>query len=187
MQTNLLWTGRAYHSLENCLIDESGRGIDISSIIIGRYEEKLFQVEYHIKTNLHWETVFFEIISRHSNQKQTISYDSDGKGRWTKAGQPQEQFNGCIDIDISLTPFTNTLPIRRLQLQPQQTREIQVLYCDLLQGQTRAVRQQYTCVSATAYHYENIPRDFEATIQVDGSGFVVDYPPLFVRTAKSGY
>jgi hypothetical protein len=183
MQTNILWMGREYYSLENCLINESGSGADISSIIIGHYEEKIYQVEYHIKTNIHWETVFFELISRHSNQTQTISYASDGKGNWTKAGQPQKQFNGCIDIDISLTPFTNTLPIRRLQLQPHQIQEIQVLYCDLLKMQMMPVRQQYTCLSATEYHYENIPKDFEANIQVDGSGFVVDYPSLFVRTA----
>jgi uncharacterized protein len=183
MQTNILWTGREYYSLENCLIDESASGVEISSTIVGHYEEKIYKVEYHIKTNAHWETIFFEIISRHSNQTETISYESDGKGNWKKAGQPQSPFNGCIDIDIPLTPFTNTLPIRRLQLQSHQTREIQVLYCDLLQRQIMPVRQQYTCLSATEYHYENVPNDFEANIQVDGAGFVVDYPALFVRKA----
>jgi len=183
MQTNILWTGREYHSLENCLIRESISGVDISSIIIGHYEEKIYKVAYHIKTNIHWETVFFEIISQHSNQTQTISYESDGKGNWTNAGQPLSRFKDCIDIDIRVTPFTNTLPIRRLQLKPRETREIQVLYFDLLDMQIMPVSQKYTCLSATEYHYENIPNDFEANIQVDRSGFVVDYSSLFVRTA----
>lgn len=165
------------------MIDETASGAEISSLIIGHYEEIIYQVEYHIKTNANWETIFFEITTRHSNQTETISGESDGKGNWTNAGEPMELFRGCIDIDIRLTPFTNTLPIRRLQLQPQQTRAIQVLYCDPLQVQTLPVRQQYTCLSANEYHYENIPNDFEANIQVDGSGFVVDYPSLFVRTA----
>ena len=183
MQTNILWTGREYHSLENCLINESKSGTEISSTIIGHYEDKIYKVEYHIITNNHWETTFFKIVSQHSNQQLTISYESDGKGNWTNAGNPLGLFNSCIDIDIRLTPFTNTLPIRRLQLQPGDTREIQVLYFDLLEGQMMPVRQQYTCVSATEYHYQNIPNDFEATIQVDKSGFMVDYPTLFVRTA----
>ncbi len=183
MQNNLLWTGREYHSLENCLINETNSGVEIFSTIIGYYEEKIYKVDYHIKTNARWETVFFKIISRHSNQQLTTSFDSDGKGNWTNAGKPLELFSGCIDIDIPLTPFTNTLPIRRLQLQPGETREIQVLYLDLLAEQINTVRQQYTCLSATEYHYENIPNDFDANIQVDGSGFVVDYPSLFVRTA----
>jgi hypothetical protein len=183
MQTNILWTGCEYYSLENCLINESAAGVEISSVIIGHYEEKIYKVEYLIKTNANWETIFFEIISRVNNQTQTISGESDGKGNWSKAGEPLMQFNDCIDIDISLTPFTNTLPIRRLQLQPRKTREIQVLYCNLLKGQIMPVRQKYTYVSATEFHYENIPNDFEATIVVDESGFVVDYPSLFVRTA----
>lgn len=187
MQTNILWTGREYYSLENCLINESAAGVEVFSSIIGYYEEKIYKVEYRIKTNANWETIFFEIISRINNQTQTISGESDGKGNWSKNGLSLEQFNGCIDIDISLTPFTNTLPIRRLQLQPHETREIQVLYCNLLNGQTMPVRQQYTCVSATEFHYENIPNDFEANIVVDGSGFVVDYPALFVRTAALHY
>ena len=183
MQTNILWTGREYYSLENCLIDDISTGSQINSTIVGSYEGKIYKVEYHIKTNENWETIFFEIDYRIGNQHQKIRLTGDGKGNWTNDGKKAEQFNGCIDIDIPLTPFTNTLPIRRLQLAQHQSQEIQVIYCDLLEQKTIPVRQKYTCLSATEYHYENIPNDFEATILVDGSGFVVDYPSLFVRSA----
>jgi hypothetical protein len=187
MQTNILWTGREYYSLENCLIAGNTTGAEINSTIIGSYEGKIYKVEYHIETNGNWETVFFEIDYRIGYQAQTISLTGDGKGNWTNDGKKAEQFNGCIDIDLPLTPFTNTLPIRRLQLMPHQSQEIQVIYCDLLEQQIIPVRQKYTCLSATEYHYENIPNDFEANILVDGSGFVVDYPSLFVRSAVLEY
>lgn len=182
MQTNILWTGREYYSLENCLIEDNATGAEITSTIIGNYEGKLYKVEYHIKTNEHWQTVFFEINSRHSNQTQIIRYEGDGTGNWTTNGKKAEQFNGCIDIDLPLTPFTNTLPIRRLKLKPDQSQEIQVIYFDMLEQTIKPVRQKYLCLSATEYHYENIPNDFEAKILVDESGFVIDYPSLFVRT-----
>jgi hypothetical protein len=183
MQTNLLWTGREYYSLENCLVNVTPDGTEISSTIIGHYEEKIYKTEYRIKTNQHWETVFLEINSRHSNQIQSLKFESDGKGNWLFNGKKADQFTGCIDVDIPLTPFTNTLPIRRLKLNQNQSQEIQVIYCDLLEQQIRAVRQKYSCLSTTEYHYENVPNDFEATIQVDESGFVIDYPLLFIRTA----
>ena len=183
MQTNLLWTGREYYSLENCLVKTTTDGSEITSIIVGRYKEKIYRIEYRIKTNENWETVFFEIISQHSNQTQLIRFEGDGKGNWVNNNKKDNQFNGCIDIDIPLTPFTNTLPIRRLKLTQNQTQEIQVIYCDLLEQQIKPVRQRYTCLSNTEYHYENVPNDFETTIQVDESGLVVDYPSLFVRTA----
>jgi hypothetical protein len=183
MQTNILWTGREYYSLENCLINDGGNGAEITSTIIGSYEGKLYKVEYHIKTNAHWQTVFLEINSRHSNQVQKLQFEGDGRGNWVQNGKMAKQFNGCIDVDIAVTPFTNTLPIRRLQLQQGQSKEIQVIYCNLLDQEIKPVRQQYTRLSANEYNYQNIPNDFEANIQVDEAGLVVDYPSLFVRTA----
>lgn len=189
MQTNILWSGREYYSLENCLIDTSETGSEITSTIIGSYQGKIYQVAYHIKTNEHWETVFVAITSRHSNQTQKIQLEGDGKGNWTSNGTEAKQFRGCIDVDIALTPFTNTLPIRRLKLHQQQEQVIQVIYIDLIDQRILPVRQLYRCLSATEYHYENIPNDFEARVVVDESGFVVDYPSLFVRTAaiKTAY
>ena len=183
MQTNLLWTGREYYSLENCLVKTTAIGSEITSTIIGYYEEKIYRVEYKITTNQNWETVLFQINSRHSNQTQLIRFESDGKGNWKNNGEKAEQFNGCIDVDIPLTPFTNTLPIRRLRLSQHQAQEINVIYCDLLEQQIKPVRQRYTRLSNTEYHYENVPNDFEATIRVDESGFVIDYPSLFKRKA----
>lgn len=183
MQRNLLWTGREYESLENCLINMGETGAEITSTIIGRYEEKIYQVHYRIQTNPDWETVWLEIESRHSNRPQKIRLEGDGTGHWRLNGQPAAEFSGCIDVDIPLTPLTNTLPIRRLRLAQNQSAEIRVIYCDLLADSIKPVHQRYTRRSETDYHYENVPNDFEATIQVDELGLVVDYPSLFVRTA----
>jgi uncharacterized protein len=187
MQTNILWTGREYYSLENCLIKTGENGADITSTIVGSYEEKLYKVEYHIKTNVYWQTVLLEITSQINSHTQTIKLEGDGKGTWIFNGKEAAQFKDCIDVDIALTPFTNTLPICRLNLQQGQPHQIQVIYCDLLHQVIKPVSQKYTRLSQDEYHYENIPNDFEATIQVDERGFVVDYPGLFVRTAIVAY
>jgi uncharacterized protein len=186
MQTNILWTGREYDSLENCLVNTGPAGSSITSTIIGHYEGIIYKVEYQLKTNANWETVFLEINSRHNNHIQTIRLEGDGKGNWLSHGKDAPAFNGCMDVDIPLTPFTNTLPIRRLTLRENQSQEIKVVYCDLLAQEIKPVRQQYTCLSPTKYHYQNIPNDFEAVIEVDEAGLVVDYPSLFVRTACLG-
>lgn len=183
MQTNVLWTGREYYSLENCLVNTTDKGADITSTIIGYYNRQIYKVEYHIETNQNWETVFFEINCRHQNQIQHIKFAGDGKGNWTSDGKQVNEFKGCIDVDIPLTPFTNTLPINRLKFKHNEERQIQVIYVDLLEREIKPVQQKYIRLSNTKYHYENVPNDFEADIQVDELGLVVDYPQLFVRTA----
>jgi len=183
MQTNLLWTGREYYSLENCLVNTTDEGTVINSLIVGKYKETIYRVEYEIYTNKDWQVVSFALSGMHNDQTLHWKLESDGNGHWTKEGRPADEFKGCIDIDIPLTPFTNSLPINRLKLKQGSAQQIRVLYLDVLEQRISVVRQQYMRLSDTEYHYENIPNDFEATITVDASGFVVDYPQLFVRTA----
>jgi len=183
MQTNLLWAGREYHSMENCLVKPADDSIAITSTIVGYYENKIYLVDYFIKANTHWETLIVEINCRHSDHIQRIKFERDEKNNWRSNGSELPAFKGCIDIDISLTPPTNSLPINRLQLKQNEAQEINVIYFDLLAQQIKPATQKYTRLTDLSYHYENIPNDFEAVIEVDESGFVADYPTLFTRTA----
>ncbi|OQP68587.1 hypothetical protein A4R26_01955 [Niastella populi] len=91
--------------MENCLIESLSIGANITSTIVGTYEGKIYKVEYHIKTNERWEAVVLEINCLYSKQVQIIKFAGDGRGNWTHNGKKAEQFNGCIDVDIPLTPF----------------------------------------------------------------------------------
>ena len=183
MRINLLWKGLLYHSLESCLISVTDKGVEVDSVIVGNYNNKIFRVEYFIKTNKNWETILCEVKTQFANERNLLNLQSDGNGNWTMNGQIAHQFNGCIDIDISLTPFTNTLPINRLKLKENKKHLINVVYIDILEKQVNPRQQRYTKLSATEYKYENVPNDFEAIITVDELGLVVNYPGLFVRTA----
>ncbi|MDF2382579.1 putative glycolipid-binding domain-containing protein [Nostoc ellipsosporum NOK] len=185
METIILWAGRAYYSLENCGIVTTEQGYIINSSIIGYYEEKIYRVEYRIQADEHWHTQMLDIHCIHDHQQFSNLLQSDGHGHWTHNGMAVPELDGCLDVDIRVTPFTNTLPIRRLNLEHREAKEIKVVYCDVLTNNIHPAAQRYTCLSDTAYQYENVHDDFKAIIQTDRSGFVVDYPELFVRKAVS--
>lgn len=180
----LLWTGREYYSLEHCLLQSKGDGYEITSSIAGSYQGRLYSVAYTIYTNRLWQTTFFQLKTVLNGRRKVTSYRSDGAGNWELHGAPVAAFSGCIDIDIPLTPFTNTLPIRRLQMEAGDRQIIKVLYIDVLAGELKPVQQQYERLSPNTYRYQNVPNDFEAVIEVDDDGLVTDYPSLFVRTAR---
>jgi hypothetical protein len=189
MQKNILWTGIEYHSLENCILTVTDKGAEISSSIIGIYANELYKIDYRISTNPQWEATFCEIKSQLHNTVEIIDLRKEGKESWYVNGLPAERFDGCVDIDISLTPFTNTLPINRLDLPEKEDAQIKVLYVDVLGRKMMPVLQKYTKLSSTDYKYENVPNDFESVISVDDLGLVVKYPGLFTRTyiTESGY
>ena len=182
-QLNLLWSGREYYSLENCIVGIDELSLNVRSTIVGRYEGKLYVVRYSLSTDRRGHTIWLQIEIQHNDQLIHHSLKKDEKGKWIHNGREQSELDGCIDVDIPLTPFTNTLPVRRLRLDVDEPAEIQVIYCDMLNNIIHPVRQRYRKVSDTSYHYENVPNDFEATIVVDADGIVVDYPQLFERSA----
>ncbi len=80
MQKNILWTGIAYRSLENCIVTITAEGSETSSSVVGEYNGIVYKLEYRIRTNRLWETVFFEINAQLQNRTETTRFLSDGKG-----------------------------------------------------------------------------------------------------------
>jgi hypothetical protein len=183
MDAEILWESGEYHSTEKCHWRDTGSGAEIRSSVEVMQNGTVHCVEYHIKTNENGETLYFHVANRHDHLIEHFIFKGDGKGNWESNHRGIDDFSGCIDIDMSITPSTNSLPIQRLNLPVGEEAEIQVLYVDILKNTLVPVKQKYTRLSEHEYKYENVPNDFETTIRVDESGFVTDYPGLFVRKA----
>jgi hypothetical protein len=95
------------------------------------------------------------------------------------------QYDGCTAIDIRETPFTNTIAIKQLRLEPGETGELDLIYVELVKGTTSRDRQRYTCIEKSAqgsvYQFEQLSSAFTATIPFDENDLVIDYPELFRR------
>lgn len=189
MQQNIIWEGVEYHSLENCIVNITEKEVRVRSVIVGHYDGMLYQVAYHLYSNTQWETERLEIMYQLQNAVKKINLRSDTKGHWWLNDEPAPQFEGCMDVDITLTCLTNTLPIRRLDFTNQPIHPINVVYVDVLGGTVLPASQQYTRKDEGQYKFENVPNDFEALIKVDEHGLVMSYPGLFERKviATSSY
>ena len=89
-------------------------------------------------------------------------------------------------MDISETPFTNTLAIRRLGLAPGGSAEITVAYFDGADLQPWPEPQCYTRLETGdgggTYRFVSLDGGYTANLPVDLDGLVLDYPGLFRRS-----
>jgi hypothetical protein len=96
-------------------------------------DDDVFAARYKILCEAYWRVEKVEITEIGSDL--AVELASDGLGSWVDgsgAAQPQQpQFANAIDIDVSITPFTNTLQIRRLNMQSGQSQEIPAVYIRL--------------------------------------------------------
>jgi len=171
------WSGAG---LEHLVLKEGPDGVAADAVILANVDGDTIGVRYRILCDSKWRVKKAEIARVGSDR--AVELASDGAANWVDgAGVAQPQLQGAIDIDISVTPFTNTLPIRRLGLRQGQSAEILVVYVPLPSLEVVTDRQRYTCLDAGRYRYESVDSDFTRDIEVDTYGLVTIYPGLFRR------
>ena len=188
MLRKVIWANQAETGLEHFYLQPVEQEIIADGIVIGVEEGNAFRIRYRIHCDLKWR-VRKVVIQSLEGDEQTLRFVSGGLGHWSDgADSPIPELDGCIDVDITATPFTNTLPIRRLGLTPGESVEIRVVYFIIPQIYVRAEPQRYTCLETSntggKYRFESLSDGFTAEIAVDADGLVEDYPGLFKRVWK---
>jgi hypothetical protein len=149
-------------------------------VIIGARGGLPYGVRYRIVCDAGWATRAVDI---EATDGRGLHLAADGAGRWSDGdGRRLVAFDGCIDVDLAGSPFTNTLPIRRLDLTPEHGAvELRMLYVPFRSFAPAVDEQRYRCLAPGRYRYEAVDRSFAADLTVDADGLVIDYPGLFRR------
>jgi uncharacterized protein len=119
------WDGPGLEHLRLGMHDDS---IVADGMVIGVTAGRPFRVAYEVRCEVGWRVRAVRVGVQGPEQPE-VDLLSDGEGNWTTAdGRAVSEMHGCLDVDISVTPFTNSLPIRRLDLEPTEFAEISVAY-----------------------------------------------------------
>jgi uncharacterized protein len=160
------------------------RGLVADGVVLGMANCRPFRLAYEVRCDANWRVRAVRVGV--PGEPPKVELLSDGEGNWaTFNGRTVPHLNGCQYVDISETPFTNTLPIRRLGLAPGTSADISVVYFEGTELQPWPEPQRYTCLQKGGegglYRFLSLDGGFTAELPVDTDGLVVDYPGLFKR------
>jgi hypothetical protein len=189
VEREVMWAPWEGPGLEHLRLVTSDGAVVANGLVIGLEVGRPFRIGYEVRCDERWRVREVRAAAPDSG-RPVLELLADGKGHWKRGdGEPVPELDGCIDVDISATPFTNTLPIRRLGLKPGEFEELTVTYVRVPELLVGPERQRYGCLEARVdgglYHFEALPSGFTAELPVDADGLVIDYPGLF-RRAWSG-
>ncbi len=180
------WNDWEGHGLEHCVCIDTGDGLTLEGVVAGT-RHGTYGGHYYVRADRAFRTreVRLEYVGG-----PLLHVESDGIGKWYDVigNRVLPNLADCIDVDIGITPATNTLPIKRLNLGVGESRDIAAAYVplpDQIDGDflPQRAQQRYTClVPNQKYRYEGIFRNFKAELEVDEYGLVIDYPDTFRRT-----
>lgn len=156
------WRGSERHSLEVMILEHQ------HARAVVRFGDEEWPYEVHLDD---W-------VTRRVTIGSLVLEHDDG---WTVDGRPRPDLAEAVDCDIVITPFTNTLPIRRLGLAVGESADIVTAWIDVPSLTVVPDPQRYTRLAERLYRFDSRDSDFTADLEVDADGFVVNYPGLFKR------
>ncbi len=184
LDRTVCWTPVGGPGFEHLQLRAEDGGYVARSIVLGIDDtETPFRLQYKIKTDQAWRTRKVWVRAATPVGESALALRSDGHGNWrNEDGTDMPELRDCIDVDITATPFTNTLPINRMRLIPGQSLDIRVGYLAAPGLDISVSAQRYSRRGQeNDIFFESPAHDFTALLPIDGDGLVLDYPQLFRR------
>lgn len=138
------------------------------------------RVQYVLRLSPSWQVRQF-LLFRDLDEPD-LWLATDGSARWGEMnGAHRVELDGCYDIHLAITPFTSTLPIKRLPLHVGDTADIPVVHVDAETLEARPELQRYARVGTHRWVFTQLESGWTQDFDVDDHGVVIDYPGLFRR------
>lgn len=158
------WDGGYAHAL-------TARWENRGWVVQGTLERE--RAEFVIRMNAAWKMSQF-LLFRDLEQPD-LWLGTDGSGRWGEInGAHRPDLDGCMEVELRCSPFTASLPIRRIGLGDGLAAEILVAVVDVETLQVVPERRQYTRISEREWTVFDPARREMTRLPVDEFGLVGD-------------
>jgi uncharacterized protein len=169
--------------LEHLLLAD---GVADSIVLAFDDEHGPFRLTYRLTWDPAWRLRDADVVVATERFTRSRTLRTDGQGQWRDGdGRALAELDGCADIDIWPTPFTNSFPIRRAPLAVGERAEFRMAWFFAPTGRLEPQSQAYTRLADRLCEFESLDgTGFKAQLAVDEDGIVMDYPGLFQRVIE---
>jgi hypothetical protein len=138
-----------------------------------------FALHYLWTLDEHWSTRALR-LELHGESGRSLLVERAAPAAWRVDGHARPDLDGCVEIDVSATPFCNALAVRRLH---GRSGELTAVYVEVPQLSVTPSRQRYELLEPRRWRYVDLgaAAGFEAILDFDDAGLVTRYQGLFER------
>jgi uncharacterized protein len=177
--TAVLWQASDGGS-EVCVLERVDRGWRVRGTVLTHEADQPIELRYAVTVDSTWATTDVDVlVAVAGSDPRELAELGDV---WAGTERPP-RYSDCVDVDLSFTPATNTLPIRRLGLDIGEEAEIHVAWLVWPELSVERVLQRYARLAEDRYRYTQ--DEFEAELTVDRHGLVLEYEGLWHAIAST--
>jgi uncharacterized protein len=173
----VLWQDVETGALDRCRLETGPFGLRLSGTVLTAAHGTPLDVRYLVEAGPDGLTRRVELELDGGATRRVLL--ADGAGAWRWDGGPElAGVAGALDVDLTITPATNTLPIRRLTaLAAGQAADFQMAWVQFPDLEVIPSAQRYERLAPDRWRFST--DDFQADLLVDPDGLVLDYGGLF--------
>ncbi len=176
---SVLWHGRDPFSAEILSFERiADHGWRMTGTVVVALPEGAAEVRYALEIDDGWRSRRLDVEIAGARAARMIAV-GDGAGAWTVDGADASDLRGCIDVDLGVSPATNTLPIRRSHPAVGETISTRVAWVRFPELTVQPDHQTYERAGDRTWVFRS--DDFRAELDVDDEGLVVRYGDLWKR------
>lgn len=192
----VLWQRLDAPGLEYCMLQPVDKGWLLQGDAITLLDGHPARVVYQVRVDDAWKTRRLAVDLLVGSNRQRLHVIQGGRRGWRlrPSNTPLPHLDGCTDVDLGLSPVTNTIAIRRLNLDVDASADLRtawVRFPETGEGEmTIAPRaQRYTRIDGRRYHYQSgeigEPFNYSAVLEIDDLGLVTHYERGWERTGMA--
>jgi hypothetical protein len=173
----VLWQGVETGALDRCRLETGPKSLRLSGTVLTAEFGYPLDVRYLVETASDGLTRRVELELAGGAVRRVLLADGAGRWRWEN-GPELPEVAGALDVDLTVTPATNTLPIRRLAgLKVSDAADFQMAWVQFPGLEVLDSAQRYERLGEDRWRFST--GDFTAELLVDPEGLVLDYSGLF--------
>jgi len=169
----VVWKNLLLNGTDYCALWHTTEGWLLKGTVVGILEHsRPVLAIYEVHCDEKWHTHRVQVERTIGSDVKTVSLIVESRGVWRSSGEELPDLHGCEDVDLALTPATNTLPIRRLSMPVGGTESVVAAWVKLPDLAVQRLPQRYTRFTKDTYRYES-NTGFSAKVAVDDLGLAV--------------
>lgn len=175
----VLWRRLDTEGHDACRLSRDGSEWVLNGAAVAREQSGLVSVSYRVICDARWVTKSASVFGWTESGEINLTINRDQNGTWRMNGEAIPATTGCSDIDLGFTPATNTVAIRRLDLQVGQRVDGVAAWLDDTDWSLKPLKQYYQRLGETTYEYGSPEHDYATELTVDAEGLVTTYPKFW--------